>query len=101
MKPSSPPSLRLPDSAEWSAFSHDGERLYVTGSQPDIWIWDSRTFRLEARVPTGLPSLSRATLHPTAEVIAAGGRDGTVRAWDVATGAEILCSAHHPKPVTG
>jgi WD40 repeat protein len=101
MKPLNDPSMRMPGSAVWSTFSHDGERLYTGGGHPDVWVWDARTLRLAARIPTALKSLSRAALHPRDEVLAAGGMDGTVRTWDLATGTEILCAKRHPRPVSG
>jgi WD40 repeat protein len=90
----------MPESAWWTAFSHDGQRLYSCGSHPDIWVWDLKTFKLRGRIRTEVKAIHGATLHPSADRIAAGSWDGVVRVWDVGSGAEILRAARHKEAVS-
>lgn len=92
--------MRMPNGVSAVLFSHDGRFIYTAGSDPHIWIWDSNTYELRGRIKTELDYLSSPVLHPTREQIAAGGRDGTIRIWDVEAGVEILCAERHAKPVT-
>ena len=93
--PSNGPDTRMPRSAWWSAFSHDGRRLHACGDDPHIWTWDLKTFRLAGRVRTNLDALFGPDLHPSQEQVAAGGGDGTVRVWDIEAGHEVLSAARH------
>jgi uncharacterized protein (TIGR02996 family) len=93
--------MRMPSSAWWASFSHDGQSIYTCGEDRHIWIWDGNTYELRDRLKTKLDRLRGLALHPTREQIAAGGDDGTVRMWDLEDRAEILCVERHAKPVTG
>ncbi|MGI5292854.1 eIF2A-related protein [Nonomuraea polychroma] len=42
--------------------------------------------------------VSRLTFHPRANVLAAGGADGTARVWDLITGRELRCFTGEGKP---
>jgi WD40 repeat protein len=87
--------MRMPGSAWWSAFSHDGRRLYTCGGDPAIWVWDVSTSRLVRRIRTGLDALFGPDPHPSLGRLAAGGGDGTVRIWDMEEGREVLSAARH------
>jgi WD40 repeat protein len=89
------PGMRMPRSAWWSAFSHDGGRLHTCGGDPGIWVWGVRTSRLVHRITTGLDALLGPDLHPSFDRLAAGGGDGTVRVWDLEEGRELLSAARH------
>jgi WD40 repeat protein len=89
------PDVRMPHSAWWSAFSHDGRRLYTCGDDPHVWAWDVRTFRLSGRVRTNLEVLLGPDLHPSLEQVAAGGVDGAVHVWDIGSGREVLAALRH------
>jgi WD40 repeat protein len=91
--------MRMPRSAWWSAFSHDGGQLYTAGGDPHIWVWDLKTFRLADRIKTDLDVLCGPDLHPSLDWVAAGGIDGTVRIWDLAMGREVLSAQRHRGPV--
>src|SRR5947209_3756529 len=95
LRPLNGPDLRMPRSAWWSAFSHDGRRLYACGHDPHVWAWDLKGFRPAGRVRTGLDTLFGPDLHPSLERMAAGGGDGTVRVWDIPAGQEVLCVGRH------
>jgi WD40 repeat protein len=90
----------MPESAWWTAFSHDGRRLYSCGCDPDIWVWDVTTFKLQRRIRTEVKAIHGATLHPTADRIAAGSWDGVIRVWDLENGAEVLRAARHKQGVS-
>jgi WD40 repeat protein len=92
--------MRMPESAWWTAFSHDGQSLYSCGGYPDIWVWDLRTFKLRNRIRTEVKAIHGAALHPTADRIAGGSWDGCVRVWDVAAEAEVLSAERHKKAVS-
>jgi WD40 repeat protein len=95
IQPLNGPDMRMPRAAWWSAFSHDGRRLYACGDDSHVWTWDVQTFRLAGRVRTSLDALFGPDLHPSLEQVAAGGPDGTVRAWDVDSGREVMSAARH------
>ena len=94
------PDMRMPPSAWWSAFSHDGRRLYTCGGDPHIWAWDLSTAKLAARIKTELDALLGPDLHPSLERVAAGGGDGTVRVWDIEAGREVLSAGRHQGAVS-
>src|SRR5262249_19700620 len=77
--PLNSPDMRMTRSAWWSAFSHDGRRLYTCGDDPHIWAWDLKTFRLAGRIRTTLDTLLGPDLHSSLDQVAVGGTDGTVR----------------------
>lgn len=89
------PDMRMPRSAWWSAFSHDGRRLHACGDDPHVWSWDLNTFKPAGRVRTDLDALLGPDLHPSREQVAAGGGDGTVRVWDIEAGREVLAAGRH------
>jgi WD40 repeat protein len=91
--------MRMPNYAAWASFSHDGKRIYTCGGDRHIWIWNTVNFGRERRINTGLRSLSKAALHPSQELLAAGSVDGTVGVWDLAAGKELLRIQRHQAPV--
>ena len=60
LQPLNRPDMRMPQSAWWSAFSHDGRRLYTCGGHPHIWVWDMRAFRLAGHEATVCDNAARA-----------------------------------------
>jgi uncharacterized protein (TIGR02996 family) len=100
LPPLNGPGMRMPRTAAWASFSHDGARIYTCGDDPHIWVWNATGFRLERRIKTALPSLYGPALHPTLDHLAAGGADGTVRIWDLSSGKELLCPERHNGPAS-
>jgi WD40 repeat protein len=90
----------MPESGWWTAFSHDGQRLYSCGGHSDIWVRDLKTFQLRDRIRTQVKAIHGAALHPSPERIAAGSWDGVVRIWDVATRTEVLRAERHKEAVS-
>lgn len=69
------------------AFTPDGNRLAVASSI-GIWIYDVRPGKeKELDLLTGhTGEVTFITLSPDGKILASGGRDGTIRLWDVVTG---------------
>ena len=87
-------AMRMPRSAWWSAFSHDGSRLYTSGGDPHLWVWD-------VSLSPGHPhhdrprSVVRSRPAPVTRTGGGRGTDGSVHVWDIATGQELLSAAGH------
>jgi WD40 repeat protein/tetratricopeptide (TPR) repeat protein/tRNA A-37 threonylcarbamoyl transferase component Bud32 len=80
------------------AFSPDGSTLVLAGA--DIGIWDVASGRRIRATATGGPVL-KVAFHPDGTAFATAGRDGAVRLWDAATGAELGTLTGHTERIEG
>lgn len=65
------------------ALSPDGERI-VSASQREIRVWDANTFELLTEYPgLGGAAVNSVAFSEDARQLATGGRDGTVKLWQV------------------
>jgi DNA-binding SARP family transcriptional activator len=72
--------------------TRDGRRLITTRFDEDTLVTDARTLRPLKRLPVGA---EQAALSPDDRTMLAGGRDGSVRFVDVATGKVRRASGRH------
>ena len=70
----------------------DGRRVVTTSPEDGTTIFDARTLRLLKRLPG---HAERAALSPNDRTMVVGGRDGSVRFLDLATGNIRIASGHH------
>lgn len=70
-----------------AAYSPDGVELMVATDDGAIHVWDARTFQQIRRFQLHLFPITGLSLHKTRASIVTSSRDGTVREWDVKTGA--------------
>jgi WD40 repeat protein len=80
------------------AFSPDGRRIFSTGRDHKIKLWDAES-------GTELMTLAahnhgRAAFSPDGERIVSGSKDNTIKVWDAATGAEVM-TLHGHKDIVG
>src|SRR5262249_38890698 len=66
------------------AFSPDGCRV-VTAGAPGIKVWDARTWQELSALEAGEGEIQSIAFSQDGRRLAAGGSEGTVRVWDVAT----------------
>ena len=70
----------------------DGRRVVTTSREDGTTIFDARTLRLLKRLPE---HAERAALSPNDRTMVVGGRDGSVRFVDLATGNVRIASGRH------
>ena len=57
--------------------------------------WDLEQNKVVRQYHGHLSGVFALALHPSLDVFATGGRDSTVRLWDIRTKAEVMCLAGH------
>jgi len=81
------------------AWSPDGKKILVTGGSParmgEIQIWDVEKKKLELSKSLTFDTLYGASWSPDGKFIAVGCGDNGLRAFDAATGAEVLFMGGH------
>jgi WD40 repeat protein len=80
--------LRLPEESAPTcvAFSPDGAQLLGGTQRGDVLIVDVHEGRVGQRWDTGQQAVNGATWIPGGEQVLTAGSDGTIKAWDTATG---------------
>jgi len=86
-------------------FSPDGERILVATAQDEVRLWSPIDGALVASLAEPVPEPSYAVGSPCAfsldgRLVAAGGRDGLVRVWEVGTGRQVATMTGHKERVT-
>lgn len=81
------------------AFSPDGKWLAVTGGNPgrfgEVQIWNVEKRKLKMSIPITFDTLYGASWSPDSKLIACGGADNSLRAFDVETGKQVLFQGGH------
>ncbi|MGC4114116.1 MAG: hypothetical protein QM765_05720 [Myxococcales bacterium] len=82
-------------------FSRDGTLLATAGgpAEPEVKVWDASTLALRTRLVGHTGRLTLVEFDPKGERLASGGRDETLRVWDLARGAEVYQVALGEMPV--
>ena len=86
-------------------FSPSGEHLAVAGGNPsrlgELQIWNVAKKKLQLSIPVGYDTIYGASWSPQGDVVAVGCPDNTVRAFNAATGEQVLQQGAHSDWVLG
>jgi WD40 repeat protein len=81
------------------AFSPDGKKLAVAAGSParmgEVQIWDVEKRKLDISIPVTFDTPYGASWSPDGKNVAVGCADNTVRAFDAATGKQVLFMGSH------
>jgi mono/diheme cytochrome c family protein len=92
--------IGLSERVQSVAFSPDGKMLAVSGGDPgrfgEVQIWDVEKRELKLSIPTSFDTVYGVSWSPDNKLVACGCADNTVRAFDVATGKQVLSRARIP-----
>ena len=77
------------------AYSHRSNKIATVGFQKKLHIYDSKTGHLDGKLTCPCPDNHAVAFSPNDELIAAGGRCGTVRVWNVATSKVVAETKAH------
>ena len=87
------------------AFSPDGKMLAVSGGDPgrfgEIQLWDVAKKSLKLSIPVSFDTVYGVSWSPDNKLVACGCADNTVRAFEVATGKQVLFQGAHSDWVLG
>ncbi len=91
--------IGLSERIESIAFSPDGSLLAVTGGTPgisgELQVWKTAPWKLSLSIPVTHDTVHGASWSPDGELVALGGADNSLRAFDVETGEQILYQGAH------
>jgi WD40 repeat protein len=86
-------------SIEFLCWSPDGTRLATGGGDPTVFIWDTATGKLLARLVGHLKAVLTARWSPDGKILATGSLDTTVCLWNPETGVRTGIFQGHSRPV--
>ena len=91
--------IGLSDRIESIRFSHDGERLAVTGGLPgrtgEVQVWDVAARQLQLSIPLTHDTVYGVSWSPDGSLIAVGCSDATVRAFNSESGEQVFFNSAH------
>lgn len=97
--------IGLSERIESVAFSPDGRTLAVSGGDPgrfgEIQLWDVEKKSLRRSIPVSFDTVYGVSWSPDSKLVATGCADNTVRAFEAATGNQVLFQGAHSDWVTG
>jgi WD40 repeat protein/mono/diheme cytochrome c family protein len=95
----------LSERVQTVAFSPDGKWLAAAGGSPgrfgEIQIWDAATHKLKLSIPVTFDTLYGLSWSHDSKTIAVGCADNTLRAFEAATGKQVLFQGAHNDWVLG
>ena len=95
----------MSDRIETVRFSPDGKKLLVVGGNPcrngEIQMWDVATRKLLGSHVVGFDTLYGGSWSPDGKLIAVGGADNALRAFDAATFKQVVYMAAHDDWIRG
>ncbi len=81
------------------AFSPDGKWLAVTGGNPgrfgEVQIWNVAKHTLQLSIPATYDTVYGGSWSPDSKLVAIGGADNSLRAFDIQTGKQVLFQGSH------
>jgi WD40 repeat protein len=81
------------------AFSPDGKKLAVSGGNParmgELQIWDMEKRKLDLSIPVTFDTVYGASWSPDGKLVAVGCADNSMRAFEAATGKQVLFGGSH------
>ena len=87
------------------AFSPDGKTLAVSGGDPgrfgEVQLWDVEKGKLRQSMPVSFDTVYGVSWSPDSKLVACGCSDNTVRAFEAATGKQVLFQGAHSDWVMG
>lgn len=86
-------------SIEFLCWSPDGTRLATGGGDPTVFIWDTATGKLIARLVGHLKAVLSAGWSPDGKTLVTGSLDATVCLWNPETGVRRGIFQGHSRPV--
>ncbi|HEX6702895.1 MAG TPA: hypothetical protein VF101_19385 [Gaiellaceae bacterium] len=82
-----------------AAFSPDGSKAVVIGTDPTAWILDARTGHVLRELRGHTASINAAAWSPNGRLVATGGDDATAYVWDAASGKPAIPAISEPNAV--
>ena len=95
----------LSERIQSASFSPDGKTLAVSGGDPgrfgEIQLWDVAKRMLRLSIPVSYDTVYGVSWSPDNKLVACGCADNTVRAFEAATGKQVVFQGAHSDWVTG
>jgi WD40 repeat protein/mono/diheme cytochrome c family protein len=97
--------IGLSEQVRTIAFSPEGKFLAVAGGSPgrfgEVQVWNVEKRKLQVSIPTTFDTVFGVSWSPEGKLVAIGGIDNNVRAFDAMTGKQVLQMGTHSDWVLG